>query len=169
MEENFAVARYKGGQKGYIPRDQEAFRYDAYISYVHREPDVNWVWETLIPHLEHAGVRIAVSGVVEEPGVSLVVGIGRAVEQSKRTVVVLSQNYLADNWTRFRAILAYSRGVTDRQSRIFPVLIEEMDARSLPDGLDVLTVLDLTDEYLGKMNFERLPSLLMQPLWQDSV
>ena len=44
-----------------------------------------------------------------------------------------------------------------------------MDVKSLPDGLEILTVQNLTDEYLGKMSFERLPSLLKRPLIQGSV
>jgi hypothetical protein len=34
VEENFPVGLYLGGQKGLVPKNQEGFRYDAYISYV---------------------------------------------------------------------------------------------------------------------------------------
>src|SRR5919199_2678728 len=39
VEENFPVALHLGGQKGVVPKDEQGFRYDAYISYVDREPD----------------------------------------------------------------------------------------------------------------------------------
>ncbi|HRW10893.1 MAG TPA: caspase family protein, partial [Caldilineaceae bacterium] len=70
LEENFPVALYQGGQQGTISKDDEGFRYDAYISYVDRAPDAQWVWETLVPQLEAADLRVAVSGDVEEPGVA---------------------------------------------------------------------------------------------------
>lgn len=91
MEENFPVALYLGGQKGVVPTDEQGFRYDAYVSYVDREPDATWVWDTLVPRLDDAGLRVAVSGDVEEPGVARVVSIERGLEQSRRTVVVLSE------------------------------------------------------------------------------
>ena len=57
VEENFPVALYVGGQKGVVPKDEEGFRYDAYISYVDRNPDSAWVWDTLVPRLEHGGSK----------------------------------------------------------------------------------------------------------------
>ncbi|GAG07607.1 unnamed protein product, partial [marine sediment metagenome] len=62
LEENFPVALYLGGQKGVVLKDEEGFRHDAYISYVDKEPDSSRVWEKLVPKLEDADLRIAVSG-----------------------------------------------------------------------------------------------------------
>jgi len=42
LEENFPVALYLGGQKGSVPTDEQGFRYNAYVSYVDREPDSTW-------------------------------------------------------------------------------------------------------------------------------
>lgn len=71
LEENFPISLYLGGQKGVIAKVDAGFRYDAYISYVDVEPDATWVWDTLLPQLEKEGLKIAVSGDVEEPGVAL--------------------------------------------------------------------------------------------------
>jgi len=106
LEENFPVALYLGGQKGVVHRDEEGFRYDAYVSYVDQEPDATWVWDRLVPRLEEASLRIAVSGDVEEPGVARVVNIERGIRQAKRTVVVLSETYLADYVADFENVLA---------------------------------------------------------------
>ena len=86
LEENFPIALYLGGKKGVVPKDAEGFRYDAYISYVDTEPDATWVWEMLLPRLEGAGLRIAVSGDAEEAGVARVVGVERGIQQAKRTI-----------------------------------------------------------------------------------
>jgi hypothetical protein len=79
LEENFPIALFLGGQKGIIPVVEEGFRYDAYISYVDKEPDASWVWNKLVPQLEGTGLRIAVSGDVEAAGVERVVGIERGI------------------------------------------------------------------------------------------
>ena len=70
LEENFAVALRLGGRKGAVPRDDQGFRFDAYISYVNQEPDSTYVWNTLVPKLEAAGLKVAVSNDSEDPGVA---------------------------------------------------------------------------------------------------
>ena len=79
-------------------------------------------------------------------------------------MIVLSKNYIADNLAHFQAILAHTRGIMERQARVFPVILEQVDEEHLPGGLDILTMLDVTDQYLGKMNLDRLPDLLRGPL-----
>ncbi|MDY6874676.1 MAG: caspase family protein [Chloroflexota bacterium] len=171
LEENFPVALYLGGQKGIVPKDEEGFRYDAYVSYVHREPDAGWVWRTLAKRLKDADLRVAVSGAVEDPGVALVVGIERAIERSRRTVVVLSKAYLADNWAHFQNTIAQTLGVEERQARVLPVIIDKDlvgdDGRPnqrVRSGLRMLNTLNLTDPYLGEYNFDRLVEELQKPL-----
>jgi hypothetical protein len=173
LEDNFAVALYRGGQKSVVPKDEEGFRYDAYISYARQEPDAGWVWKTLVPHLKKAGLRVAVSGAVEEPGVALVVGIERAIEQSRRMVVVLSRAYLADDWAHFQNTLAQTMGIEERQGRVFPLIIEEelvnehgLVGKQARAGLRMLVPLDLTDPYVGEHNRDRLTELLQRPLAQ---
>jgi hypothetical protein len=171
LEENFPVALYLGGQKGAIPTIEGDFRYDAYISYVRQEPDAGWVWNTLVPRLKQEGLRVAVSGAAEDAGVALVVGMERAIEQSRRTVVVMSNAYVADNWAHFQNVMAQTLSVEERQARVLPVIIE----RELVDehghmggqvrlGLRMLTPLDLTDPYVGERNLNRLAGLLQRPL-----
>ncbi len=171
IEENFSIALYLGGQKGVRDDSGEGFCYDAYISYVHQEPDKNWVWKTLVPRLQDAGVHIAVSGVAEDPGVALVLSMERAIEQSKRIVVVMSTAYMIDNWAHFQNVMAQTLSVEERQARVLPVIIEEklVDRHGHIDkrarlGLRMLTPLDLTDSYLGEYNFNRLVGLLQGPL-----
>src|SRR5262249_12690626 len=84
LEENFPVALYRGGARGVVPRVEGEFRYDAYISYVDQGADADFVWDTLVPKLESAGLRAAVSGDSGDPGVPRVIGGERAIRQSKR-------------------------------------------------------------------------------------
>jgi hypothetical protein len=172
LEENFPVALYLGSQKGVVPQDEEGFRYEAYISYVDREPDASWVWDTLVPRLEEADpstgsgrrLRVAVSGDVEEPGVARVVNIERGIRGAKRTVVVLPEAYLADDMADFENVLAQTMGVQEGTYRLLPVKIEPVDESRLPTRLSMLTTLDLSHPRRAEREFERLVRALQGPL-----
>jgi hypothetical protein len=164
IEENFAVALWQGGAQGEVPRDTQGFRYDAYISYVDREPDANWVWETLVPRLEQAGLRVAVSGDVEEPGVARVVNVERGITQAKRTIVVLSEAYLADHMADFENVLAQTLGIQEGQYRLLPVTIEPRAEERLPVRIGMLSSVDLADARWSERNFIRLVAALQGPL-----
>ena len=164
IEESFPVALYLGGQKGVVPRDQDGYRYDAYISYVDKEPDTTWVWETLMPRLEQAGLRVAVSGDVEAPGVARVVNIERGIEQAKRTVVVLSEAYLADHMADFENVLAQTMGIQEGAYRLLPIRIEPIDEGKYPTRLSMLTTLDMVHPRRAGREFDRLVAALRGPL-----
>jgi len=164
LEENLPVALYLGGQKGVVPRDEQGFRYDAYVSYVEREPDAAWVWETLAPRLEEAGLRVAVSGDVEEPGVARVVNVERGMRQAKRTVIVLSEAYLADSMADFENVLAQTMGVQEGTYRLLPVKIAPLDEARLPTRISMLTALNLAHPRRAEHEFERLVQALQGSL-----
>jgi hypothetical protein len=164
LEENFAVALYQGGKKGFIYKDDQGFRYDAYVSYVDREPDTTWVWDTLVPRLKEADLRIAVSGDVEDPGIDRVVGVERGIQQSKRTVVVLSEAYLADNWADFQNTLAQTMGIQEGSYRLLPVKFESLDESQIPTRLSMLTTLNLSHPRRAEREFGRLVQALQGPL-----
>jgi hypothetical protein len=164
LEENFPVALYLGGQKGVVLKDEEGFRYDAYVSYVDQEPDGTWVWDTLVPRLEEAGLRLAVSGDVEKPGVARVVNIERGIKQAKRTVVVLSEAYLSDYVADFENVVAQTMGVQEGAYRLLPVKIAPIDEGQLPTRLSMLTTLNLTHPRRAEREFGRLVRALQGPL-----
>jgi hypothetical protein len=164
LEENIPIALYLGGQKGVVPLVEEGFRYDAYISYVDKEPDATWVWDTLVPRLEDAGLRIAVSGDSENPGVARVVNIERGINQAKRTVVVLSEAYLADNMAEFENVLVQTMGIQEGSYRLLPVKTAPIEQNQLPTRLSMLATLDLVHPRRAEREFDRLVKALQGPL-----
>jgi hypothetical protein len=160
IKDNFPIALYLGGKKGVIPKDAEGFRFDAYISYVNKEPDATWVRETLLPRLKEANLRIAISGRVGEPGVDRVVNIERGVSQAKRTILVLSKNYLAAHWATFESVLAQTMGIKAGTYPLLPVEIEPLDDGQLPMSLSMLTPLNLVDPDWAEEDFKRLIAAL---------
>ena len=164
LEENFPVALYLGGQKGVVPKVEAGFRYDAYISYVDAEPDTTWVWDTLVPKLEDAGLKIAISGDVEEPGVARVVNIERGIRQAKRTIIVLSETYLRDNMAEFENTLGQTMGIQEGTYRLLPVKSMTLDSSRLPTRLSMLATLDLSHPRRAEREFQRLVQSLKSPL-----
>jgi hypothetical protein len=162
LEDNFPVALCQYGKRSEIPHDSQGYRFDAYLVFRPGGADASFVWHRLVPYLTGQGLRVAVSGTVEETGVALVVGIERAIQQAKRTVLVLSDAFLADedNLVYYQSTLAATLGVLERRARILPLIIDPIDRGRMPLWLSALVPLDLADPYAGKANWERLGKIL---------
>lgn len=164
IEDNFAVALYRGGIKGAEPKDTEGFRYDGYLVYADREPDRTYVWETLEPRLTAAGLRIAVAHDVEAPGVERIIGVEEVVLKAKRVVILLSPQYFEDPITGFIDVLAQSIGIEARSYRLLPVIIAPLGAHALAPHLKILTTLDLSQPRRSEREMQRLIDALKGPL-----
>jgi hypothetical protein len=164
-EENLPIALYCGGIQGKIERVCEDFMYDAYLSYSDCEPDASYVWNTLIPALRAAGLKIAVSNDCEEPGVDRVVSRERGIERSKRTIVALSEAFLEDQWTAFDETAAITLGIEEGKYRLLPVKIGPFANDRLPLRIRKLVTLDLvTDKTRGEREMQRLLQALKSPI-----
>lgn len=123
------------------------------------------MWQTLIPTLEGAGLRVTVSGDVEHPGVDRVVSVERGIAQSKRTLMVLSPAYLADGMAHFENVVAQTMGIDEGSYRLLPVTVGDFDATRLPTRVSMLARLDLTlPGDRGEREIARLVSALKGPL-----
>ena len=120
--------------------------------------------DTLLPRLRRARLRIALSEDVLEPGVARVVGVERAIQQSKRAVIVLSEAYLADNMRNFENVLAQQMGINEGSYRLLPVRTASLDEGRLLLRISMLVSLDLADPASAKRNMQRLLDALGGPL-----
>ncbi len=164
VEENFAVALYRGGQKSpAVSRPH----YDAYVSYAEgSEIDAAWVWDKLLPRLEAAGLHIAVSDDVRRLGVARVVNAERGIQQATRTLVVLSPAYLADRMAQFDNVLSQTESWQQNASRLIVLAIAPLDGEALPPrlGQHFVGFLDMTMPGRGRRDpFEKLIEELRQP------
>ena len=107
---------------------------------------------------------MAVSGDMEAPAVARVVGIERGIRQAKRTVIVLSEAYLADHMADFENVLAQTMGIREGEYRLLPVKIAPVDESRLPVRLSMLTMLDLAHPRRAVREFVRLVQALQGPL-----
>jgi TIR domain len=86
--------------------EQAHTSYNVFISYSPAERD--WVHEKLVPDLESAGLKVLIGRRDFEIGVPTVTNLERAIEQSERTLVVISPGWLENEWTEFEGLLTAS-------------------------------------------------------------
>ena len=118
LEENFPVALYVGGKKGVVAKTEDGYKYDVYVSYSEKDPDATWVWETLLPQFEQAGLKVAVSDDVAELGVARVVNIERGMKQARRTLAMLSPSYMQNNMAQFESVLGQTMSIEEERARL---------------------------------------------------
>jgi hypothetical protein len=167
IEENFPVALRLGGQAKAVARAKDGFIFDAYLVYAEKsERDREWVWRNLIPPLEAAGLRVAVSDDVLQAGAARVATVQRGMQQARRTVIVLSEAFLSDSMAAFEAILAQTVGIDLENSwRVAPVLIEAIDQSRLPYTLasPMAEPIDLVKPLRPAYGLPRLIRSLQEP------
>lgn len=127
----------------------DAFRYDAFISYRHRQPDKKWAdWlvralETYTPprslrkRLDARGVPSRVTRVFRDEdetsaGGDLSEQLRTALEQSRSLIVICTRNTPASPWINQEVAFFESLG---RATRVLPLLVEGEPQEAFPPAL----------------------------------
>jgi hypothetical protein len=126
------------------PQATERAGYDVFISYA--PADRQWVFETLLPKLEQAGLRVIVDVRDFAPGRARLDNIAWAVEQSRHTIAVLTPDYIADEWRALENLAVRTADPAAWRRKLLPVRLK---ACATPDSIAsiALQVADLTDPY----------------------
>lgn len=117
-----------------LDRDDREKMFDAFISYSSK--DETWVAEELAPMLERGDPSyklclhyrdFPVGGYVAD-------NIIQAVESSRRTIMVLSENFIKSEWCRFEFKSAHHQVLRDRRRRLIVILLGDVPQKDLdPD------------------------------------
>jgi len=132
--------------------------YDVFIS--HAGEDRQWVEGYLLDALTQAGVRCHHEAAFEL-GTPRIVAFEQAVQQSRRTLLILSAAYFASPFGQFTDLLAQTFGLESRTWPVIPVRIEDV---ALPPRLMLLQGLDATNPDEWEVAIERLCTELQRPL-----
>jgi len=128
-----------------------SYRYDAFICYSSKDRD--WVRARLLPYLERHGLRVCIDYRDFEIGAPSLVNMENAVKRSRKTLLVLTPNWIASEWTSFEALLIQARDPSGQRRRTLPLMVQSC---SLPDRLQIFNHLDLTDPAEFDSQMQRL-------------
>lgn len=111
--------------------------FDAYITYSLK--DDGFVTQMLAPGLEQGNPRYRVGLHYRDFNVSSFVAdtIVEAIESSKRTILVVSKNFVESEWCRFEFKSALHEGLKDKKERLIIVTLGEIQLRDVDPELRV--------------------------------
>jgi len=132
--------------------------HDLFISYA--DADRAWVEGYLLDALTQAGVCCHTEAAFAL-GVPRLLEFERAVQESQRTLLVLSLPYLAEGFTQFTDLLAQSYGLESATWPVIPLILQPVE---LPPRLALLTTLDATDPADWSQAIARLCAELQHPV-----
>lgn len=114
--------------------------YDAFVSYAHQDGD--FITDHLVPQLENCVIpyKLCLHERDWSPGLEISTQISNSINDSKRTIVVMSPHYLNSNWAQWEFRVAQSHAATEKRSRIIVILYGDIgDISKLePDIRDYL-------------------------------
>ncbi len=129
---------------------QAQYTYDVFVSYSHA--DEQWVWDELWPKLERAGLKIGDNREFEL-GAPRIVNIERAIEASRKVLLILTPDWIASEWANFESLLIQTDDLSSRIHRTLPLLLKPCE---LPKRLSTLTYADFTQPAARDTEFKRL-------------
>lgn len=127
------------------------YQYDVFISYSHR--DGAWVRNNLLPVLEALALRVCVDFREFEPGAPSVLEIRRAIQTSRKTLLVLTPDYFESSWSVFEALIVQTIDPPNRERRLIPLLKAKCN---LPPEIAYLTYVDFVDSSRLDVEWKKL-------------
>ena len=130
---------------------EKTYTYDIFISYSHR--DKQWVHGWLLPRLDAAGLRVCIDFRDFVPGLPILVNIERAVENSRKTLTVLTRDWVKSEWSDLESLLAQSGDPNARTGRMIPLQLKPCKP---PPRIRMLTYVDFTQQSEWEFQLQRL-------------
>ena len=142
----------------------DKFTYDVFISYSSK--DRPWVRTELLPRLEAAGLRACIDFRDFAPGAPTVDEIQRAVLTSRKTLLILTPNYLKSAWVEFESLMLQTLDVANRQRRLIPLRKAQCE---IPLRISYLTYIDFAEADDLEFAWSRLLTALGAPAAAQSI
>ncbi|GFV39010.1 toll-like receptor 13 [Trichonephila clavipes] len=144
----------------------DRYTFDCFVSYC--DKDTPWVRSHLLPALETETHKIVCCLPDRDfvAGYSAVGNIAAAIEQSRTTLLILSNEYLNSDWCRFESEIAQHKLFEDSRNGLIVILLEpilkERITKNLQYVIRTRTCVQWTNNATGqKLFWVRLRSALM--------
>ena len=121
--------------------DEGIYEYDAFISYA--EEDREFAVHKMIENIEKNGIRLCFHSRDFTPGFDIAENITNAINNSRKTVCVLSPAFLASYWCMYELNIARMESIYSRkgENTLFLIVFGNIKACDLP-----LVIMDLVDK-----------------------
>nr|CAD7459546.1 unnamed protein product [Timema tahoe] len=139
-----------------IDRDDREKLFDAFVSYSSK--DEAFVAEELAPTLEHGDppYKLCLHYRDFPVGAFIADTIVQAVESSRRTIMVLSENFIKSEWCRFEFKSAHHQVLRDRRRRLIVVLLGEVPQKDLDPDIRLYLKTNTYLQWGDKLFWEKL-------------
>lgn len=127
--------------------------FDAFVSYSSK--DEAWVAEVLAPALEPQ-YKLCLHYRDFPVGAFLADTIVQAVESSRRTIMILSENFIKSEWCRFEFKSAHHQVLRDRRRRLIVVLLGEVPHKDLDPDIRLYLKTNVYLQWGDKFFWEKL-------------
>ena len=124
-------------------RDEEGAVKDFFVSY--NTADRPWA-EWIAWALEEAGYSAVIQAWDFRPGANFVLEMHKAAEQTQKTIVVLSENYLKAEFTKPEWAAAFVRDPDGQQRTLIPIRVKECKPTGLLTSIVYVDVVGLGEQ-----------------------
>lgn len=107
----------------------------------------------LLPRLKAANLKVCIDFIDFEPGAPSVIEMERAIKTSRKTVAILTQNYMDSGWTEFENLMLQTLDSANRERRFVPLRKEKVE---LPLRIAYLVYVDFADPEGIELSWEKL-------------
>jgi tetratricopeptide (TPR) repeat protein len=135
-----------------------------FISYSSK--DKKWVTEWLVPRLEGAGVEVCIDFRDFEIGGVSLHDMRDAVKECQWTILVITQNWIESEWTKFEALILQTQDPLNLKGRMLPLVLEKC---SLPEELSIFTYADFREKNNRETELNRLLEQLKLKVEKDKT
>jgi len=141
--------------------EKRNIEYDSDAVFISYSPeDIDWAEDELRPRLEKSGVKV-ITGEDLTGGATVSLNRERAIADTRRTIVVLSPEWVANSWNGFEADMLIHLDPAAIKRKLLPVLLRKTE---VPPRIARLTIRDLT----GKKRYDSRLAQLIRDV-EDSV
>jgi tetratricopeptide (TPR) repeat protein len=140
-------------------------KYDAFISYRHREPDSSAA-RTLLLDLEADGYIIAIDERDFDASASFLAEMERCVRESRFTLALVSSEYFNSGNTEQEAVICKVLDMSERKRRLVPLFTERIN---VPVWMYGIVGIDLTAQNALISPLQKLRKTLGTPITRESA
>nr|UCK81502.1 Toll-like receptor 3 [Arenicola marina] len=132
------------------------YKYDAFV--IFSSDDQDWVQKVLLPTMEQEyDLRLCVHYRDFLPGSPIAENITESLEQSRKTILVLTPSFVQSQWCLFETSMATSQMRSSTSTFVIPVILTRLSSTGMPKVLTNLmksrTYLLWTEDFVGQQLF----------------